>query len=149
MAKTTFHCECLFGHLRSYKYDTTVDCYFPPYVFPQQHRLYNENQLSQSLFYTQNGFFNCGSFYCSAYLKDSYGQTKPSTIVVLDCWMHSGLLCVLLQTCHHYPNLHCDHIILLHSLQLFSSHMISNDITMTVQQVFEPLTCYGPFTTVC
>lgn len=113
--------------------------------------LNNENQLSKSLFYTQNGFFlNCGSFHCSAFLKDSYGRTKPSIIVVLDCWMHSGLLCVLQQTWHHYlPNLHYDHIILLQPLKLtikLFSHMISNYIIMTVQQVFEPLTCYGPFT---
>lgn len=118
-------------------------------IFLPMFFLNNENQLSKSLFHTQNGFFlNCGSFHCSAFLKDSYGRTKPSIIVVLDCWIHSGLLCVLQQTWHHYlPNLHYDHIILLQPLKLtikLSSHMISNDIIMTVQQVFKQLTCYGP-----
>lgn len=52
-----------------------------------------KSAYSKFVLYTKRVFFNCGSFYCSAH----------STIVVLECWMHSGLLCVLLQTWHHYP----------------------------------------------
>lgn len=62
-----------------------------------------KSAFSKFVLYTKRFFFNCGSFYCSTFLKDRYGRTKPSKIVVLDCWMHSGLLCVLLQTWHHYP----------------------------------------------
>lgn len=66
--------------------------------------LQRKSAFSKFVLYTKRVFFfYFGSFYCSAFLKDSYGRTKLSTIAVLDCWMHSGLLCVLLQTWHHYP----------------------------------------------